>query len=75
MTYRYKNNTAQDLVIIGRGVLPAGAIVKSETVIENPNLELLDGESVVGIEQPQPNAITEVNSLNPDQVPNNEETV
>jgi len=38
-TYRYKNTTDQDLIIVGVGVAEAGKVIETNDEIENPNLE------------------------------------
>lgn len=39
MSYRYKNRTDKDLVLIGVGVVKAGEVIESDEQIENQNLE------------------------------------
>lgn len=38
---QYKNISAEDLSVIGVGIVPAGAEVSTDTVINNPNFELV----------------------------------
>lgn len=49
--FKYKNISEQDQVLIGHGVVKAGATVVADQKIENPNFELVfDGDDRVGVE-------------------------
>lgn len=39
MTYRYKNTTDHDLVLVGIGIVEAGKIIETDQIVENPNLQ------------------------------------
>ena len=39
--YKYKNTTNQELVIVGVGVVMPGAVLVTDEMIDNPNLELM----------------------------------
>lgn len=69
--YRYKNETDQDLTIVGVGVVKPGEEFKSRRLIESVNLTILDRStpgSVIGTEAPQPGAVTEAERVG--DVPN-----
>ena len=40
--YQYRNDTENDLVLVGVGVVEAGKTIESAEPIENPNLTLFD---------------------------------
>lgn len=46
----YRNVSDQDLTVIGVGVVPAGAVIKTDRVIENPNLKEEGGERYAGVD-------------------------
>lgn len=56
--FRYKNISEQEQMIIGVGVVKAGEVIESDTVIENPNFVLVPekGKRMVGVDPvtPQP---------------------
>ena len=60
--YEYKNTTNQDIDLVGHGIVKAGAVIRTEVEINNPNLQLVStkdkgSNSVVGTEVQQPNAV------------------
>lgn len=61
--YEYKNTTNQDIDLVGHGIVKAGAVIRTQEPINNPNLELVSSKekpvnSVVGTEVQQPNVVT-----------------
>ena len=45
MSYTYKNETDQDLTVIGVGVVEANGTITSDNEINNPNLKLVKPQS------------------------------
>lgn len=43
-TYHYKNDTENNLTIVGVGVVEAGKTIASDEPIENPNLTLVEAK-------------------------------
>ncbi|MBZ4533128.1 hypothetical protein GBP62_25150 [Mycobacterium avium subsp. hominissuis] len=43
--YLYKNNTKNDVTVVGVGVIEAGKTLETEQLIENPNITLVDTKS------------------------------
>lgn len=63
MSYEYKNTTNQDVDLVGHGIVKAGAVIRTQVPINNPNLKLVSSKdqaapSVVGTEAQQPNVVT-----------------
>lgn len=52
--YKYKNISDQEQNIIGFGVVKPGETIESDTPIENPNLKLVSGKTMVGIDPVTP---------------------
>jgi len=48
--YKYKNISDQELVIMNVGVVKPGEEIEVDYPIENPNLQLVTGKSMVGID-------------------------
>lgn len=70
--YKYKNETDQDMAIVGKGVVQAGQVVESKSPIENPNLTLIEAPkngAIVGTEHTQPNAVTDATPVAPTAKP------
>lgn len=69
MLYEYKNTTNQDVDLVGHGIVKAGAVIRTEEPINNPNLELVSEpkqpNSVVGTEVEQPNVVTNAQPVQP----------
>jgi len=52
--FRYRNESKNDLMIVNVGVVKAGDIIESDTVIENPNLVKVGVEAETPVkEKPQ----------------------
>lgn len=67
MSYRYKNESKTDQVVVGFGVAKAGEEIITDRPIESPNFKYLgeaDKSSVTAVTGPQPNAVTEGERVN-----------
>lgn len=63
--YTYKNKMPYDLTVPGLGIVKANGEFQTPQFIESPQFELISGpdepagNSVVGTEAPQPNAVVD----------------
>lgn len=67
MSYRYKNESKTDQVVVGVGVAKAGEEIISERPIENANFKYLgeaEKSSVNAVTGPQSSAVTEGERVN-----------
>ena len=46
----YKNISGQPQVVMNYGYVNAGGTIETDTPFENPNFELIDGQTMVGID-------------------------
>ncbi len=72
MSYKYKNVSESDQALIGHGYVKPGESIETDTVIENPNFkyegEVTTGTLIEAVTQPQDNAVTEANLIEPTQI-------
>jgi hypothetical protein len=73
--YKYKNNTDEEQIIPGVGVVDAHAEVVTQAPLENPNFSYVgevetETNSIVGTEAQQPNAVVQADKVS--DTPNTE---